>query len=153
MRKIYYIPKGESVESHKDEWHLKTNEVHTGLSPNIEKYIDNPDVPQFVDIPEFKHIISPKNQAKNEYFQVGYVDDFADRSELPQYTCEVWKKNLDRPSEPHEKIHTWFLQFNGELFHTDHVALDIGWYDLVIKCDGEEVDTSEISIYYLDEEE
>ena len=40
MRTVFYIPEGEKVEDYKDQWFEKTNEVHTGPSENIKKYIN-----------------------------------------------------------------------------------------------------------------
>ena len=155
MRTIFYIPEGEDVENYKEEWYEKTSEVHTGISKNIEQYIDDPSVAQFVNIPEFKHMLAPINASNSEYFQVGYVDDFADRDNLPQYIVEVWSKNLDNPSDPQDKVDNWIMQFDlgANFFHTDHVRLDVGWYDLVVMNENEEIDTHEISIYESYEEE
>lgn len=156
MRTIFYIPAGSKVEDYKDEWFEKTNEVHCGVSENIKKYIKDPDIAQFVKIPEFKHMLAPINVSDAEYFQVGYINDFDDRNDLPQYICEVWSKNLDNPTEPQQKVDTWFMQFDlgADFFHTDHVRLDVGWFDLVVKKGDEEVDTHEISVYenYSEEE-
>lgn len=155
MRTVFYIPKGEKVEDYKSEWNGKTNEVHTGVSPNIEDYIKDDSVAQFINIPEFKHMLAPRNCSSGEYFQIAYVNDFEDRDNLPQYFCEVWTKNLDNPSEPQQKQDTWIMQYDigAGFFHTDHVKLDIGWYDLIVTRDGEEVDSHEISIYESYEEE
>ena len=155
MRTIFYIPEGEDVENYKEEWYEKTSEVHTGVSKNIEKYIDDPSVAQFVKIPEFQHMLAPINASNSEYFQVGYINDFADRDDLPQYIVEVWSKNLDNPSDPQDKVDNWIMQFDlgADFFHTDHVRLDVGWYDLVVMDGDEEVDTHEISVYESYEEE
>ena len=156
MRTVFYIPKGEKVEDYKDQWFGKTNEVHTGPSENIKNYIEDESVAHFIYIPEFRHIVSPINVSNKEYFQVGYVDDFVDKNNLPQFICEVWTKNLDNPSEEQVKTDTWIMQYDigAKFFHTDHVKLDIGWYDFVIKSDNEEIDTHEISVYEsYDEEE
>lgn len=155
MRKVFYIPEGEKVDNYKEQWFEKTNEVHTGLSKNIEQYIKDPSVAQFVNIPEFKHMLAPINSSNAEYFQVGYVNDFDDRDNLPQYIVEVWTKNLDNPSEQQVKIDSWIMQYDASagFFHTDHVKLEIGWYDLIITKEGEEVDSHEISVYESYEEE
>lgn len=155
MRTVFYIPKGEKVEDYKEQWYEKTNEVHTGVSKNIEQYIKDPSVAQFVNIPEFKHMLAPISVSSSEYFQIAYVNDFDDRNNLPQYLCEVWSKNLDNPSEQQVKLTTWIMQFDlgADFFHTDHVRLDTGWYDLIITIEGKEVDSHEISVYESYEEE
>ena len=155
MRTVFYIPEGEKVEDYKEQWYEKTNEVHTGISKNIEEYIDDPSVAQFVNIPEFVHMIAPINSSNAEYFQVAYVNDFDDRNNLPQYIVEVWSKNLDRPSDEQVKTDSWIMQYDTSagFFYTDHIRLDTGWYDLVVTKEGEEVDSHEISIYESYEEE
>ena len=40
MRIIYYVPEGESIDDYKSEWDQVVAEVHVGLSPNIEDYIN-----------------------------------------------------------------------------------------------------------------
>ena len=157
MRRIFYIPEGHSMDDYKDQWEGQVAEVHSGLSPNIEKYIDDPEVAQFAHIPEFKHMYAPRSQSNSVYFQIAYVDDFADRDNLPQYMLEVWSKNLDRPSDEQIKVDTWIMQYDKgpSLFTTEHKKLDVGWYDLIVVSEeGEEVDSHEISIYEdYDEEE
>ena len=155
MRTVFYIPEGDEVEDYKEEWENKTAEVHTGISPNIKDYVDDPSIAQWVHIPEFKHMLAPNNESSGVYFQVAYINDFADRDNLPQYHCEVWTKNLDNPSEEQVKADTWIMQYDigPNFFHTDHVRLDVGWYDLIVTLDGEEVDSHEISIYESYEEE
>ena len=89
MRTVFYIPEGDEVEDYKEEWENKTAEVHTGISPNIKDYVDDPSIAQWVHIPEFKHMLAPNNESSGVYFQVAYINDFADRDNLPQYHCEV----------------------------------------------------------------
>lgn len=155
MRKIYYVPEGLDIEDFRLEWEGHTNEVHSGLSPNIENYVKNVDEAGFVFIPEFQILHAPVNASDAEYWQVAYVNDFADRNNSPQYILEVWKKNLDNPSEQQILIDKYILQFDigADFFHTDHIRLPIGWYDLVLKFEDEEIDTKEISIYEAINEE
>tara|TARA_R100000231_G_C5296649_1_gene156250 strand:- start:474 stop:944 length:471 start_codon:yes stop_codon:yes gene_type:complete len=155
MRYIYYIPEGESVEDHKEQWHGKTPEVHTGLSPNIESYIKDPTKPQFVEIPEYTFPIVPINAASKDFVSYKYVDDFVDVNNTPQYIMEVWKKNLDNPSDPEVKVSQYFMQYEKvyRYFYTDHIKLETGWYNLVFKKDDKEIDTKEITIYDKHDEE
>ncbi|MEK9691914.1 MAG: hypothetical protein VW235_03190 [Rhodospirillaceae bacterium] len=155
MRRIYYVPEGLDIEDFRLEWEGHTNEVHSGLSPNIENYVKNVDEAGFVFIPEFQILHTPVNASDAEYWQVAYVNDFADRNNSPQYILEVWKKNLDNPSEQQILVDKHILQFDigADFFHTDHIRLPIGWYDLVLKFEDEEIDTKEISIYEAINEE
>lgn len=149
MRRVYYIPEGLDIEDFKSEWEHNTNEVHHGIFPNIENYVENPDEAGWVYIPEFREMHAPANESDAAYFQIAYVDDFADRKNLPQYVLEVWTKNLDKPSESQNKHSTHILQYDigAGFFHTEHIRLPIGWYDLVLKLEDEEIQTKEISIY------
>jgi len=156
MRKIFYIPEGEAVDDYKDDWYHETNEVHTGISESLKDLIKDPSKPQFVFIPEFKHMMAPINESDKSYFQVAYVNDydyvsFNNGEMVPMYLLEVWTKNLDNPSEEQEKINTFVMQFDvgAKFFHTDHIRLDTGWYDLIVVNDDtkEEVDSHEITIY------
>ena len=155
MRYIYYIPEGEKVEDHKDQWWGKTPEIHTGVSPNIKEYINDPTKAQFIEIPEYKFPIVPNNAASKEFVSYLYVDDFVDVNNTPQYIMEVWKKNLDNPSDPEVKHDQYFMQYEKVYRHffTDHIKLPAGWYNLVFKCDDKEVDSKEITIYDKHDEE
>ena len=42
MRRVYYVPESLDIEDFKSEWEHNTNEVHHGIFPNIEKYVENP---------------------------------------------------------------------------------------------------------------
>lgn len=157
MRKIYYIPDGCNVEDYRQEWEFQTNEVHTGISESIEKYVKNPDEAGWVYIPEFRELHAPINASDAEYWQVAYVNDFIDKEDLPQYVLEVWTKNLDRPTENQSLFDKFVLQYDlgAGFFHTDHLRLPIGWYDLILKFEDEEIESKEITIYeaIINEEE
>lgn len=155
MRYIFYIPEGESVADYKDQWEQKTNEVHSGMSKSIEGLVEDPEKAQFVEIPEYQFARVQKNVASKDYISYNYVDDFVDQNDLPQYIMEVWKKNLDNPSEPEEKIDQHFMQYEKiyRWFYTDHINLNAGWYNLVFKKDDEEVEVKEITVYDAYEEE
>ena len=155
MRLIYYVPEGESIEDYKSEWDQVVAEIHTGLSPNIEDFVKDPTVAQLVEIPEFKMAFVPVNASSKDFVQYRYVDEFVDKDDLPQYSMEVWSKNLDNPSEEKTKIDTHLLQYDNykRHFYSEHIALRPGWYDIIFLKNREEVDAKEIAIYEKNDEE
>ena len=97
----------------------------------------------------------PINAASKDFVSYKYVDDFVDVNNTPQYIMEVWKKNLDNPSDPEVKVNQYFMQYEKvyRYFYTNHIKLETGWYNLVFKKDDKEVDTKEITIYDKHDEE
>ena len=157
MRKIYYIPDGSNVEDYRQEWEFQTNEVHTGISESIKEHVKNPEEAGWVYIPEFRVLQAPVNASDAEYWQVAYINDFINKDDIPQYVLEVWTKNLDKPTENQSLHDKYVLQYDigAGFFHTDHIRLPIGWYDLILKFEDEEVEAKEITIYeaFINEEE
>ena len=157
MRKIFYVPKSKDYMDYESEWKGVTGHIQTGISDNIKDFVDNPDVAHMVLIPEYFLLGAPNHASNKEYFQIEYFDDFEvlkrDKADI---SLQVWKKNLDNPSEEDVLVETypcWF-EVGRQIWITNHIKLDIGWYDLVLLKDNEEVDSREISIYeyFLEEE-
>lgn len=155
MRLIYYVPDNMSIDDYKSEWEQVIAEVHHGLSPNIEDYVKDPTKAQVVEIPEYKKAHIPINAASKDFIQYIYIDEFFDKDEMPQYSMEIWSKNLDNPSESQVKIDTHLLQYDNHKrhFYSEHIALRPGWYDVVFKKDGKEVESKEIAVYEAPDEE
>jgi hypothetical protein len=157
MRKIFYVPKSKEISDYESEWKGVTGVVQHGISKNIEDLVDNPDAGQMILIPEYFDLNAPNHASDKEYFQVEYYDDFEvlkrDKGDI---TLQVWKKNLDNPSEEDILVETYPLLFEvgRQIWITNHIKLDIGWYDLVLLKDSEEMDSKEMSIYeyFLEEE-
>ena len=100
---------------------------------------------------------APNHASNKEYFQIEYFDDFEVlKRDKAVISLQVWKKNLDNPSEEDVLVETYpcLFEVGRQIWITNHIKLDIGWYDFVIKSDNEEIDTHEISVYEsYDEEE
>ena len=157
MRKIFYVPKSKNYMDYESEWKGVTGHIQTGISENIKDFVDNPDVAQMVLIPEYFLLGAPSHASNKEYFQIEYFDDFEVlKRDKAVISLQVWKKNLDNPSEEDILVETYPCSFEvgRQIWITNHIKLDIGWYDLVILKDNEEVDSREISIYeyFLEEE-
>ena len=104
MREIFYIPEGKSIDDYESEWKDNYSIVQVGLSPNIEEYVNNPDIAQLILIPEYKTTICPVTTSSNTYFQVEYFDDFETIKDIkPEVWCHIWSKDLDNPSIEQEK--------------------------------------------------
>lgn len=155
MRLIYYVPDNMSIDDYKSEWEQVVAEVHHGLSANIEDYVKDPTKAQVVEIPEYRKAHIPINAASKDFIQYIYIDEFFDKDEVPQYSMEIWSKNLDNPSESQVKIDTHLLQYDKHKrhFYSEHIALRPGWYDVVFKKDGKEVESKEIAVYEAPDEE
>jgi len=155
VRLIYYIPEGESIDDYKQEWEQVVAEVHTGLSPNIEDFVKDPSVAQLVEIPEYRKAHVPVNAPSTEFVQYIYVDEFIDKDNMPQYSMEIWSKNLDNPSDQQNKLDTHLLQYDNhrKYFYSEHIALKPGWYDIIFYKDKKEMDKKEIAIYEKANEE
>lgn len=132
MRKIYYVPEGEDIDSYKDIWENHTSEIHTSISENTKEYIKDKDVAQWVLIPEYKYPKLPEFISDKDYFQYFFYDDFSYYEDEPQYVMEVWQLNLDtNDQEPF--MQEWHnMQWEKVLckFYTDHIILPVGWYEL-----------------------
>jgi hypothetical protein len=157
MRKIFYVPKSKNYMDYESEWKGVTGHIQTGLSDNIEEFVDNPDVAQMILVPEYFNLEIPVHSSNKEYFQVEYYDDFEVlKKEKADITIEFWKKNLDNPSQEEILIDTYPMNYEvgRSIWISNHIKLDIGWYDCVLKKDGVEVDSKEMSVYeyFLEEE-
>lgn len=155
MREVFYIPEGGSVEDYSEQWKDNYSIVQVGLSPNIEEYVNNPDIAQVILIPEFKTTICPITTSSSTYFQIEYFDDFETIKDVkPEVWCQIWSKDLDNPSTEQEKIKDIPMHYEvgRKCFITDHMKLDTGWYDaqIVIKRTptySEVMDEKEITVW------
>ena len=154
MRTIYYVPEGQAINDYIDVWSGKTNEVHNKISENIKEYIKDIDVAQWVLIPEYKFPRLPEFVSNQDYFEYYYYDDFSYYEDFPQYFMEVWKVNLDDPDIEPEKIDTYPMQWEKVLckFYTNHIKLDIGWYELRFIKNGKLQDKDKITVYEAHED-
>jgi len=156
MRKVFFVPKSLNYQDYESEWKGITGIVQHGLSENIKDYVEDENKAQMVLIPEYYAILAPTHTSNADFFQIEYFDDFEVlKREYAEITCEVWKKNLDNPSLGEEMVQNLPMNFEvgRQIWITNHIKLDIGWYDFVIKKDGVEVDTKECSIYEFNFEE
>lgn len=156
MRKVFFVPKSQDYNDFKPEWEGVTGIIQHGLSDNIKEYVIDENKAQMVLIPEYYAILAPTHTSNADYFQIEYFDDFEVlKREYADITCEIWKKNLDNPSEEEKLVETLPMNFEvgRQIWITNHVKLDIGWYDLVIKKNGKEVDSKECSVYEYNFEE
>lgn len=157
MRKIFYVPKSKDYMDYESEWKGVTALIQTGLSESIEQFVENPEVAQMVNIPEYFNLEAPNHASDKEYFQVEYYDDFEvlkrDKADI---SLQVWKKNLDNPSQEDVLVETYPMNFEvgRKIWITNHIQLDIGWYDVVLLKGSKEIDSKEMSIYeyFLEEE-
>lgn len=150
MREIFYIPEGKSIEDYESEWKDNYSVVQIGLSPNIEEYVDNPDIAQLILIPEYKTTICPVTTSSSTYFQIEYFDDFeAIKEEQAPVYLQIWSKDLDNPSIEQVKVHDMPLHYEvgRKCFISDHVRLDTGWYDVQIIVNNEISDEKEITVW------
>jgi len=155
MREIFYIPEGKSIDDYTSEWKDNYSIVQVGLSPNIEEYVDNPDIAQLILIPEYKTTICPVTTSSNTYFQVEYFDDFETIKDVkPEVWCHVWSKDLDNPSIEQKRALDVPMHYEvgRKCFITDHIKLDTGWYDvqIIIKRSSsfaEVMDEKEITVW------
>lgn len=156
MRKIFYVPANKDIEDYKSQWDKVVTEIVHGVSENIKDYITNEEVGQLVYIPEYRVLDTPRNISNASYFQIIYFDDFESiKEEKPEVICEIWKKNLDNPSEAEVKYTQYPLHFvvGKRNWVSDHLKLPIGWFDFVIKVDGVEVESAECAVYEYNLEE
>lgn len=156
MREIFYIPEGGIVDDYSEQWKGRTSLVQVGLSANIEEYVTNPELAQFILIPEYQHMDIPRNISNQEFFTIIYWDDFETiKQEKPEATLEQWSKNLDDPTEESVHIETYPMHYEvgRNCYISNHLKLDVGWWDMVVKIDGKTKITKEISVWESTEEE
>jgi len=150
MRNIFYIPKDKDINDYKSEWFNKFPEVHHGLSDNIKEYISDPSIAQEVLIPEYSGIMAPQSIGNVEFFQIEYFNDFESiKQEKSFVELEIWSKDLDDPSKEEVLVDKkpFHYEVGRRCFITDHFKLDVGWYDFVVKVDGEQTELKECSVY------
>ena len=155
MRKIYYVPEGQDILDYQDIWLNHTSEVHNSVSDSISEYIKDKDVAQWISIPEYTYPEVPKSINNQDFYQYYFIDDFTIYEDNPQYVMEVWKQNLDDPSEEEELYEKFNMQWEKVLFkfYTDHIQLPVGWYKLKFVKEGKLIDDFDISVFeYHDDE-
>jgi hypothetical protein len=157
VRKIFYVPAGESIDDYKPQWDGVYAEIQHGLSENTKEYIVDESVAQEILIPEYKDLDCPVNFSDREYVQIYYWDDFESiKDEKPQIILEIWSNDLNNPSAEQNLIDKHIMNWStkGNFWESPHIKLDIGWYEMSVKVDGIESLTRETSVYeyYLEEE-
>ena len=149
MRKIYYVPQGQDINEYRDIWESHTSEIHNSISENIEEYIKDKDVAQWVIIPEFQYAEVPEMVSDEDYFQNYLYDDFSFYEDNPQYKMYVYQLNLDVKDFTPFVQETHNMQWEKVLckFYTDHIKLPVGWYELRFVKDDKEIETAQITVY------
>lgn len=155
MRRVFFVPEGQDINDYKDQWQGLVQEIHTSVSNNNKDYILTDKDAHIFKIPEFQHSVSPDNCSNLDYLLYRVVDDFAEFEDNPSFTLEIWEKDYDNPSKESVKIETHLLNYNKklELYETQYIRLDAGWYELIYKKNDDIFDTAEISVYFKDVEE
>jgi hypothetical protein len=157
VRKIFYVPKEENIDEYKSQWENVYAEIQHGISENTKDLIKDVDKAGEVSIPEYRFLEVPINFSDKDYVQFNYWDDFeVIKKDKPEIISEIYTNDLDNPSSQSVLLKTLPMHYVeiGNHWQSDFLKLDIGWYEVVIKVDGIEVETKETSVYeyYFEEE-
>jgi len=155
MREVFFIPEGHDINDYKDQWQGKFQEIHTGLSTNNKKYVLTPDKAHPFRIPEFQVTHTPENCSDTDYLIYRLVDDYGEFEDDPSYTMEVWSRDYDNPKAEKKKVDTHILGYNKkfQLYESEHVRLNTGWYLLIFMKNNEMFDVKELAVFENQEEE
>jgi hypothetical protein len=155
MRKVYFVPKNHNIDDYKHEWFGKFQEIHHGLSDNNQKYVINENEAHAFKIPEFQEIYTPQTCSDTDYLIYRLVDDFGIFETDPAFVLEVWEKDYENPKADSNKVESHNLNFNKrlEIYETEHIRLNVGWYNFRFTKNGELFKEAELSVFHSDQEE
>ena len=155
MRRVFFVPEGQDINKYKDQWDGQVKEIHNSVSVNNKDYILTDKDAHFFKIPEYQEVHKVEHCSSLDYVIYRLVDDYAEFEDDPVYIMEVWEKDYDNPHKEEIKLETYTMSYNGnqEVFETDYIRLNSGWYELVFKKNNEIFNTTELSVYQKDVEE